>query len=70
MTPRPLSIERPLKTLIVERRDRRKFEVAHSQARQLVINRFGLPGQKGEVGGVQNPDDILDYIASFDGSLT
>lgn len=51
MNPRPFVLERPQKTLILERGPVRKFEVARTKSREIVINRSMLPGPKGDAGG-------------------
>ncbi len=73
MTPRPLVIERPTPTLVIERRsavialDRREpkpFTVERPAKRELVIERFGMRGADGTQGepgeGAENydPGDI------------
>lgn len=58
MQARPLIIERQTRTLVVERGSARKFEVSRSPARQLVIERSGLPGKAGQSAAGQ-----LDLIS-------
>lgn len=70
MKPRALIIERTIRVLTIERGGAASIKLERGTARELVIERSGLPGRPGNDGIVANPPDILDYINTFDGSLT
>ena len=50
MPPRPLIIERQVRTLIVDRGGPRRFELIRGKPRELVIQRSGLPGGTAQAG--------------------
>lgn len=56
--PRPLIIERPNRTLVVDRAAPRGFVVERKAAREIVIERSGLPGKDGVDGVAGLPSTL------------
>jgi hypothetical protein len=58
--PRPLVIERPQKSLVLDRGSARSFEVVRSKAREFVVERHSLPGPAGQNGGLLSEQEITE----------
>jgi hypothetical protein len=64
VTPRPIIVERPTRSLTVERGRRPGFTVERAPAREIVIQRFGLPGNVGGASGAGIQIDSINAVAS------